>query len=196
MFCENPVQRVLWARNYRQRSNSLLLYAPEPALLLTDGEWLVLQTAEEALVVGADGVRIQETTDDYSKEPYMIEPADDMFGEAPETLLFADERLLSVDEDGKARRLVFDDFSVKLFSFESDEEFFAMSQPTYTPLRGFERHIRRACGCGGGAETVMDHVGDFVVRCARCRRSTYAGIYLRPCIDDWNTGKVPAVCGG
>ena len=59
MFCENPVQRVLWARNYRQRSNSLLLYAPEPALLLTDGEWLVLQTAEEALVVGADGVRIQ-----------------------------------------------------------------------------------------------------------------------------------------
>ena len=158
---------------------------------VTDGYWMVFQTENDFISIGADGVTRYETMPFMSPD-YVISKVDSDSIESLETTLFVGERLIQVEKEEHRFVLRFDDFTMYLYPYTADC-FWYEQNATDLPIKGFERHITRKCECSGEPELMLDFVSDFYIRCGKCHKSTWAAYELRSVIDDWNANKTETV---
>ena len=50
----------------------------------------------------------------------------------------------------------------------------------------FNKQIKRKCECGGDPEMLIDFVDDFIVRCKKCHKATWAYIKPEGAIEHWD----------
>ena len=106
-----------------------------------------------------------------------------------ESTLFVGERLLSVAEIEGGFRLRFDDFELKLIPHFTSSTIPSIYPHDYCRVYGTERLIKK-CSCGGIGELLLDFVSDYVVRCSKCKKSTWARMCAIDAINEWNAGEL------
>ena len=47
--------------------------------------------------------------------------------------------------------------------------------------------------CGADGEILLDFVSDYIVRCKKCKKSTWAAMNLIEAIEDWNNGELNCI---
>ena len=111
-----------------------------------------------------------------------------------EYTLFVGERLLDVQSFEDHYVITFDDFEMKLIPHRlHDNDFPGLrsSDPwSYHRVLGSERFLTGKCNCGGEGELLLDFVSDYVVRCRRCKHSTYAKMIAIEAIEEWKAGRI------
>ncbi len=50
----------------------------------------------------------------------------------------------------------------------------------------FNNQIKRKCECGGDPEMLIDFIDDFIVRCKKCHKATWAYIEPEDAIEHWD----------
>ena len=131
-------------------------------------------------------------------EPYIHEPFYD--DEDPwvdyEHTLFDGEKLLDVKTHDDHYELVFDDFHLNVFSYESSENVPYLDHFSaywaFHHVYGCERYLKKPCSCGGQGELIMDFTSDYEVRCNKCKRSPWAAMTVIEAIEAWNTEELEA----
>ncbi len=164
----------------------------------TEGYRIVLETENYAISLSTKGV-IKERKEELREKDGEwlrngIEIMDDV--EPPwvlfETTLFVGEKLLSVVKENGIYVLQFDDFLLKIVPHLRGENINWLhyeDRRSYHYVLGCDRHLKRKCpDCGADGEILMDIVGDYIVRCKNCKRSTWAGMNTIDAIEDWNNG--------
>ena len=212
MFCNEPIQNVYFGRltvddDYESRSCWLDCYH-DLALYAVAGTRIVFETEHFYISVGENGARAEEKsipieTLERSDEWFSCAVNDMGEDELPwvevEYTIFTGERLLEVEETEYGFLLTFDDLCLKVIPCPADGTEPTIhnnpvinhkSSSSFLPIRGCERHIRRICDCGGQGELFQDFVEDYIVRCNRCKRSTWAGMNAIDAIEDWNAGEL------
>ena len=198
MFDSWKIVKVLKVSFHNDRlkdHNAFFCFSPIIEYRVTDGYWMVFQTENDFISIGADGVTRYETmpfmSPDYDiSEVDFIDEEDSI--EGLETTLFVGERLMLVDKQEDRFVLSFDDFTMYLYPCITD--YFRYKQNAEDlPIKGFERHITRSCECGGKPELMLDFNSDFYIRCSKCHKSTWATDELRSVIDDWNSNKIVTI---
>ncbi|MGN1122317.1 MAG: hypothetical protein ACI4RV_08110 [Eubacteriales bacterium] len=198
MFDSWKIVKV-WEVSFRddriKDNNAFFCFSPLIEYRVTDGHWMVFQTENDYISIGANGVKRYETmpfaTPEYDVSEVDFVDEDDSI-EGIETTLFVGERLIQVDTEENRYVLHFDDFTMYLYPFAADDFWYACNAE-YLPIKGFERHITRKCECGGEPELMLDFVSDFYIRCSKCHKSTWATYELRSVIDDWNNNETETV---
>ena len=203
MFCDEPVIRVyLGSREYDdlEGANAFLDCYHDLAYHVTEGYRMVLETASWFISLDINGATKEskyslrehpgECLQDNAK---VLDPDDEPFT-GFETTLFVGERLHTVEKANGVYFLIFDDFTFKVIPYELG----AMSHSlryknhwSYNFVHGCDRLLKRICDCGGSGEILLDFVGDYVVRCQKCKKSTWANMVLQSAINDWNASVVP-----
>lgn len=198
MFCKEPVKRVFtmgykdeyikpWHNSFFQKTYWLEYHT-------TEGYWLVFETENHFITAGFDGVKLyddEKSLPQENCEKYCIDDSEQ--GEkSAETALFEGERLISVEKQERSWKLIFDNFTMQLFTYDEGcyrwfEYRSRMSGGE--PVAGCEHRLKRHCSCGGDGEVRIDSLFDFVARCKNCHASTEASISLSDAIDDWNKGQ-------
>ncbi len=203
MFCQEEIIKVYmgvqeWDDVYDH--NAFLDCYHDIAYHCTEGYRLVFETENYAISLSVNGVikepkaRLREAEGEWLQNG--IEIFED--GEAPwvhfETTLFVGERLLSVIQQDNIYLVQFDDFSLKLIPHSNGDSLEGLHNKnhwSYNYVLGCERHLKKKCPhCDGDGEILLDFVSDYVVRCKKCKHSTYAGMNLIDAITDWNNGGV------
>ena len=170
------------------------------ALHLAEGDRLVLETEHLYIFIDQNGVTMTqknapiETLERPGEwlRPTRFEDAinDDFIVEYEHTLLVG-ERLVSVEKQPYGLQLQFDDYALKLIWHGPDEDLptlYREKNSSYSHVYGCERLITRICDCGGEGELLLDFVEDYVVRCKKCKGSTWASKNAIDAIEDWNAG--------
>ena len=204
MFCNEPIIAAYeGSREYRDidGANSFFDCYHELAYHVTEGYRIVLETEYHYISLGIRGVELCEKTGpitDLEESGEWLEPyIHTDVGEVPwvdyQSTLFVGERLQSVERASDHYLLQFDDFALKLVPHALGEEDFPSLKNkyhySYNYVLGAERHIKRACDCGGSGELLLDFVCDYLVRCKKCGKSTWASMLAQEAIEDWNQGK-------
>ena len=202
MLCSAPIKNVYhMALSDKGRYNSMLLTDYSLEFHATYGHWLVLETAEEAIRLGYDGVQFfpnyWSAWVSGSKErryandfPFEGEIFTLLYGEHLRKVVFHRGKLGFADA---YHELVFDHLSLKLYCYgQSDWKWFEFYRNRYCRPMNIGNHLlKRKCDCGGEGQLWIDHNEDYLVRCKSCHRSTEPEMGLRFVIDQWNEGKTP-----
>lgn len=187
MFDKWPITKVieLTATKLEDQDGYDAFFSVSPVIeyRATDGYWMVLQTEMDYIVIGYDGVKVVDRIPglDDDSEYY----AEEQFEDSYDTPLFKGEHLIDVRKESERYILKFDHFDMYLFPTEKGQLYYQPNSE-YIPIHGYERLITRECECGGNAELMLDHVGDFFVRCSKCHKFTWAYYIVQDVIDDWN----------
>lgn len=195
MFCSEPIKRVLQMELREDVRpdwcDSLFQITYRFEYHTTDGFWILFETKSFYITVGFDGVIKYEKPYEFSTERFAIEAFGDGRGGTYEDLIFRGQRILSVEEFGNGALITFDDFAWKLCSYKENGSLFhglSGGGDHAVPVGG---HLLRSCACGGNPEIYLDRVTDFFIRCESCHRATYADMYFRNAMNEWNKSKTP-----
>jgi len=204
LFCDEPIIAVYTGeREYHDLvgANAFFDCYHELAYHVTEGHRMVLETEHYYLSLGADGILKDKKTraiNDYAHEGEWLEPCIHNDVEPPwidyESTLLVGERLLQVTEKDGHSLLRFDDFELKVVPHRlGDRSFPSLRNKdhwSYHHVLGAERLITRKCACGGEGTLLLDFVADYVVRCKKCKKSTWAAMNAQVAIEEWNSGQV------
>lgn len=205
MFCEEKIIRVYIGQNEYDDfpgDNAFLDCYHDLAYHVTEGNRIVLESEKWAITLDVNGVS-KEPRSSLCERPRewlrdtveIIEPDEPPYVHFENTL-FIGERLQEVTktEDGFLCR--FDHFVLKVIPYElgmMDKYLSREDHWSYNFVLGCDRHLTRKCGCGGEGEILLDFVSDYIVRCKKCKKSTWANMELKMAIDDWNDGELHCV---
>lgn len=203
MFCDEPVIRVyLGSREYDdlEGANAFLDCYHDLAYHVTEGYRMVLETASWFISLDTNGAT-KESKYSLREHPggclqdnaKVLDPDDEPFT-GFETTLFVGERLHTVEKANGVYFLIFDDFTFKVIPYELGAMSHSLRNKnhwSYNFVYGCDRLLKRTCDCGGSGEILLDFVGDYVVRCQKCKKSTWANMVLQSAINDWNASVVP-----
>lgn len=202
VFCDEEIVAVYRGRRENDDivgAKSFLDCYHDLAYHITQGKRIVLETENYYISISFDGVVKENKTvliTEYEKPGEWLDPfvhLDD--GEPPwvdyEVTLFVGERLLSVENKEEGFELTFDDFVLKVIRHPLNDADFPSLQKdnhrSYNYVLGSERHLKR-CDCGGKGVLLLDFVSDYVVRCEKCKRATWAQMTAQDAIEEWNGG--------
>ena len=206
MFCNEPIiAGYNGCREYNDfhGDNAWLDVYHDIAYHVTEGYRIVLETEHFYISLSHDGVTktdkdctIEEFEQDGEWLDSFVHKLDD--DELPwidyEYTLFVGERVLAVQQIDDYYLITFDDFELKLIPHKLDEDHFPSlcdyDHWSYFHVLGAERHLTGKCNCGGEGELLLDFVSDYVVRCKKCKHSTYAQMIAKEAIEEWNDGHI------
>lgn len=195
MFCDEPVQAIWYMENLKDygadKQWAHYMCNFEIGLYLTDGYWLVLQTESHQITLGADGVHVYNCQDDLLGTE-RAEACNYTRGDfLPETLALTGERIRNVEKAADGWVVTLEHLVIPIHKCEGDmREHDWLDYSEYVPYLGVSHKLKR-CRCGGNPELMLDFVADYIIRCDRCRCSTYADYGLERVVKDWNRGKHP-----
>lgn len=201
MFCDEPVIRAyMGEREYDDLPDANAFFDCYHGIVfhVTDGYRIVLETEHFYISLSSEGVSLDAKTGslgEYQKPGEWLEPfvhGTKGSSDAPlwieyEHTLFCGERLLEVAEENGAFSLVFDDFTMKIFPHKTGDEIHGIMTRNYLHVYGCERLLKKPCACGGVGELFLDFVSDYFVRCANCKKATWAQMIAQDAIDAWNS---------
>lgn len=203
MFCDEKILKVYMGvveDDDIYSHNAFLDCYHDIAYHCTEGYRIVLETENYAISLSAKGVIKERKEELCENAGEWLQNGIELFeeDETPwvhfETTLFVGERVLSVIQQDNIYLVQFDDFILKLVPHldgDSIEGLHNKNHWSYNYVLGCERHLKKKCPlCGGDGEILLDFVSDYVVRCKKCKRSTYAGMNLIDAITDWNNSEV------
>lgn len=207
MFCNEKIIAAYegW-REYHDIENADAFFDcyHDLAFHVTAGYRIVLETMHFFISLAANGVTISNkdgSVEEFREEGEWLVPFihTDLCeeGEDPwvdyESTLFVGERLVEVENEDGIFLLNFDHFRLKVVPHESGDDmpsFQRMNDWSYLHVYGTERLIRRKCDCGGSGELLLDFVADYVVRCKKCKKSTWAEMNAIQAIEAWEAGEI------
>lgn len=202
MFCDEEILKVyigITEDDDLYKHNAFLDCYHDIAYHCTEGYRIVLETCNYAISLSAKGV-IKERKEDLKETAgeHLQKGIEILEDEPPwvlfETTLFAGEKILSVIQQDNIYLIRFDDFTLKLIPHSDGDSIDGLHNKnhwSYNYVLGCERHLKKKCPhCGGDGEILLDFVSDYVVRCKKCKRSTYAGMCLADAITDWNNSEL------
>ncbi|MBR5270327.1 MAG: hypothetical protein IKU21_07480 [Anaerotignum sp.] len=204
MFCEEKIIAAYRGRREYDNidgANDFFDCYHDLAYHVTEGYRIVLETENYYISLGISGAELCEKTGDIEEFEqagewldsyiHIIDPEDVPWVDY-EATLFVGERLLKVEEKDRFYLLHFDDFQLKLIPHALNEDDFPClcnKDPwSYNYVLGVERLITEKCVCGGEGELLMDFVSDYLVRCKKCKKSTWAQMNVQDAIEEWNGG--------
>ena len=201
MFCDETIIAVYLGKNEYDDidgANCWFDVYHDIAFHTTEGYRLLLETNHFMISLGVSGVSITSKEDFKPIEhEWLEEYVHDFHGEAIvsfQSTLFVGQKIKAVEKHESHYLIQFDDFSMKLHIYDlgtMDKAHNRKNHWSYSSILGFDRFIKGNCPiCGGEGELLLDFVGDYVVRCRSCKRSTRAEIQLRHAIDHWNNGEI------
>ena len=209
MFCEEQIVNVYLGQNkYHdiEGANCWFDFFREIAFHTTDGYRLILETESYMIVLDAAGVKLQKKSefklydDEWLEETVHIFEEETENGIERETIvetentLLVGQKLLSVENTGGYFAVKFEDFELKLIPYNLGDDIPSLRNVdhwSYNYVLGFDRFINATCpDCGGKGEILLDFVSDYVVRCQKCKKSTYAEMQIRHAIENWNKGEI------
>lgn len=204
MFCEEIIEAVYECRpDYvTYRAEHFFDCYHDMALHLTKGYRLILKTKTYFLCISFDGVKIAPNTENIISEDEYMEACIHIFDEDEgkvswvdyESTLFVGQQLVDVKEEKERYILTFNDFALKVIPHDNPDDIEGLHKAnhwSYNYVYGLDRLLTRKCDCGGTGEVLLDFVSDYVVRCSKCKKSTWAGMNVVDAIDDWNEGETP-----
>ncbi len=204
MFCEEKTEEVYecWPDYVTWHPEHFFDCYHDLALHLTKGYRLILKTNSYFICIGFDGVKVVPNTENIVSEDEYMEPCIHTFDydkdAVPwvdyESTLFVGEQLFDVKQENERYILTFNDFVLKVIPHDSPDDIEGLHNKnhwSFNYVYGLDRLLSRKCDCGGKGEVLMDFVSDYVVRCSKCKKSTWAGINVIDAIDDWNNGETP-----
>ena len=172
----------------------------------TEGYRYVLETENNMISLGVDGVNVQSKKEFAPRSNEWLEETIHIFEDETENgieietivdfenTLFVGQRLHSVEQKDNFFTLQFDNFELKLIPYNLGEDIPHLRRDddwSYNYVFGFDRFIKAKCPlCGGDGEILLDFVSDYVVRCKQCKKSAYAEMQIRHAIENWNKGEV------
>lgn len=200
MFCDEAIINVFFLkRQFCIKGEDCLFDCfYDIAFHTTKGFGLILETLNYMISIGADGVKLTDKKEFHLNDNERLQETVEEFEDETivdfKNTLFVGQRLLSVEKTEEYSVLAFDDFSLKLFTYElgkMDKSFRSADPWSYSHVLGFDRFIKAKCPlCGGDGEVLLDFVQDFVVRCKQCKKSTYAEMQIKDVIESWNKSEV------
>ncbi len=201
MYCEEPILKVyIGNQEYDDLdgANGFLDSYHDIAYHVTEGYRMVLETENHFLTLDVNGVSKLSKDSDITLPGECLEPCIILLENEPpwvefETTLFVGEHLIEVSAEQEHFLLRFDDFTLKLIPYAlgtMDKGLYNKNHWSYNHVYGCERLLKRKCSCGGEGEILLDFVSDYVVRCRKCKGSTWAGMNIQDAIDDWNAGEI------
>ena len=170
------------------------------ALHLTKGYRIILKTKSYFICIDYDGVNIVPNTENVVFAGEYLESCIHIIDENEEpwidyeSTLFVGEQLVDVKKDNGFYVLTFTDFALKVISHNNPDDIEGLRKQkhwSYNFVYGLDRLLTRKCDCGGTGEVFLDFVSDYVVRCNKCKKSTYAEMMVVNAIDNWNRGETP-----
>ena len=207
MFCSESIIAAYEGRSEYENingENSFFDCYHELAYHATERRRIVLETEHYYISLRVSGVSIDEKNsaiEEFEEKgewlrPY-IEPAyneGDLSWVNYESTLFVGERLLNVENREEDYLLQFDHFQLRVVPHPLDEEDFPSLKNenhwSYNHVLGTEHKITAKCPCGGEGELLMDFVSDYLIRCKKCKRSTWAQMNAIDAIEEWNDGNL------
>lgn len=202
MFCDEIIEEVFeCTAEYDDSVEYHFDCYHDMALHVTQGYRIILKTKTYFICIGYDGVRIVPNTENVVSDGEWFEPCihilDEESGETwidYESTLFVGEKLLAVKEENGYYILTFTDFVLKVIPHDKPDEIEGLCNKNYWSYNyvfGLDRLLTRKCDCGGTGEVLLDFVSDYVVRCNKCKKSTYAEMMVANAIEKWNSGETP-----
>ena len=206
IFCDEPIiAGYKGSREYNDIDGADAWFDKfhDIAYHVTEGYRIVLETEHFYISLSHDGVTktnknctIKEFEQEGEWLDSFIHDLDE--DEAPwidyESTLFVGERVLDVQSIDGYYLITFDDFKLKLVPHKLHDDDFpsfrSSNHWSYHHVLGAERHLTGKCRCGGEGELLLDFVSDFVVRCKKCKHSTYAQMIAKEAIEEWNAGYI------
>ena len=203
MFCDEKILKVYMGVEEDDdvyNHNAFLDCYHDIAYHCTEGYRIVLETENYAISLSSKGV-VKERKEELCENAgeWLQNGIETIEEDEPpwvhfETTLFVGERLLSVIRQNNIYLVQFDDFNLKLIPHldgDSIEGLHNKNHWSCNYVLGCERHLKKKCPyCDGDGEILLDFVSDYVVRCKKCKHSTYAGMNLIDAITDWNNSAV------
>lgn len=206
MFCDEKVLKVyigVVEDDDVYSHNAFLDCFHDIAYHCTEGYRIVLETENYAISLSVNGVTKERKNALCEKAGEWLQNGVEIFEEDEppwvlfETTLFVGERVLSVTQQDNIYLVQFDDFTLKLIphsNSEEIEELHYQNHRSYNYILGCERHLKRKCPhCDVDGEILLDFVSDYIVRCKKCKRSTWAAMNLIDAIEDWNNGELNCI---
>lgn len=201
MFCEEEVEEVYELTPDVPYSDEECFFdcCHDIAYHCTKAYKLVLKTKNYYLTLGYDGVRKYLNEEEFVSNDVYLEPTiyNAEYDKVPwvdfKHTFFVGERLVDIKDDDGYYCAVFDDFTLKIIPYNDGKEIKGCNNKhcgSYNYVYGCERWIKRKCDCGGRGEVLLDFVDDYVVRCNKCKKSTWARMNLIDAIEDWNAGYI------
>lgn len=209
MFCDEKVINVYLGQNEYldvEGADCWFDCYHDIAFHTTEGYRLVLETDNYMISLGADGVTLQSKQgfkpydQEWLEETVHILEEEAGDGTRQMTIvdfkntLFVGQRLHSAEKCSDFFLLEFDDFKLKLIPYRLGEHVPRLRNAdhwSYNPVLGFERFLKTKCPlCGGEGEVLSDFTSDYVVRCKKCKKSTWAEMEIRHAMANWNKGEV------
>ena len=202
MFCDEPIKEVYIGKEEDDvyDHDAFLDFFHELTYYCTEGYRIILMTDNYAISLCSRGVIKDRKENLHEEEGEWFEKGVEYISEDKppwihfETTLFVGERILSVTENDGKYVVQFDDFSLKLIPCITDDEVMGHRNKdhwSYNYVLGCDGHLKTNCThCDGEGEILIDFVSDFIVRCKKCKNSTYAQMMLIEAIDEWNGGHV------
>jgi len=201
MFCNEPILKV-YQKSIEDASNEydcFFDFFTELAFHTTHGYWLVFETENFFIEIGADGIKpIDKNQYEVEQKGYLVPCDEHCTGIeyiSDESIIFVGKRILSIQQYEAKYTVTFDDFTLSVIPYPAGRFPTRLSRRIRndTPVLGCDRHIKHQCECGGKAEIFLDHVSDFFARCKNCHKATMANMALSKVIIDWNAGNTPCV---
>lgn len=200
MFCNEPIISVMTTVLEDDcDAGSFLDVYNDMAYHVSKGEAIILETEKHYLILNREGVHKISKDEElpYSLEDCMpgiiISEEDEIPWVTFEHTLFYGERLICVREENGYCTAVFDDFAIKIIPYDNYRDVPTLSdkyKDTYNTVHGCDRYLERKCECGGDGEVLLDFVGDYIVRCQKCQRFTWAQMTLESALEEWNNGEL------
>ena len=205
MLCNEIIEEVFECMpEYNDNSvNWFFDHYHDMALHLTEGYRIILKTKTYFICIGFYGVKVVSNTENIILDGEYMEPCihiiDDEDEDEPlwvdyESTLFVGEQLVDVKEENNCYILTFSDFKLKVIPHDNPDDIEGLHKQnhwSYNFVYGLDRLLTRKCDCGGTGEVFLDFVSDYVVRCNKCKKSTYAEMMVVNAIDNWNRGETP-----
>ena len=210
IFCDETI--IACYEGYRryediEGDNSWFDVYHDIAYHVTEGYRIVLETEHFYISLSHNGVTKTEKNctikefeqngeklDSFVHELDDYDDGDDLPWIDYEHTLFVGERVLAVQHIDDYYLISFDDFKLKLIPHKlNDDKFPRLDKSnhwSYNYVLGAERHLTGKCHCGGEGELLLDFVSDYVVRCQKCKHSTYAEMIAEVAIKEWNAGHI------
>ena len=205
MFCDELIQEVYECMPKYDNDNANWFFDcyHDMSLHLTREYRIVLKTKTYFICIGYDGVKVVSNTESIVSDGEYIEPCIHIIDEESEdnevwidyeSTLFVGEQLIDVKEENGCYILTFNDFELKIMPHDNPDEIEGLCREnhwSYNYVYGLDRLLTRKCNCGGTGEVLLDFVSDYVIRCNKCKKSTWAEMMVINAIDNWNKGETP-----